>query len=216
MKKIFILMPALIAWTASLSAQHITREQADAIALDYFEYEMAQSPQAYHLLVKVDTSEESLVMTTSKDETVKVKYACWVYHLYRTYKPGDPVPQPSPVWQHRYLLVKKENGHVLEIITRNDYPGPDISAWEPAGMPTGLDNPKENTNRLLYPNPVDDQLTFSCNEENTRVEIYDLKGTCHFSGTLSGKDTCRLNVSFLSAGVYTVNFSGEVYKIIKK
>ena len=210
MKKIFILMPALIAWAASLSAQNITRKQADSIAIDYFQKEEVQ---LNHLFVHADMpEEESFVITTSMDETVKVKYACWAYLLRkRTYYPDGPVLVEQR--RHRYLLVKKDNGHILEIITNNDS-GPDLNTWKKVGITAGLDNPEVNS-RLLYPNPVGDLLTFSCNGENARVEIYDLKGTRHFSGTLPQGDNCRLNVSFLSAGVYMVNISGETYKIIK-
>ena len=78
---------------------------------------------------------------------------------------------------------------------------------------TGFTEQKYN-NKQLYPNPVDDWLTLPCTGESTRVEIYDLKGTRLFSGLLSEK--CELNVSFLNAGVYMVNVSGETYKLIKK
>ena len=82
-------------------------------------------------------------------------------------------------------------------------------------VPSGLDDLKEDTYKFLYPNPVDDWLTLPCKGENTRVEIYDLKGTRLFSGSLSGNDACQLNVSFLSAGIYMVNVDGKTYKIIK-
>jgi hypothetical protein len=58
-------------------------------------------------------------------------------------------------------------------------------------------------------------LTVPCNGD-ARVEIYDLKGTRLFSGLVSGKGACQLDVSFLNTGVYMVNVAGEVYKVIKK
>jgi len=92
----------------------------------------------------------------------------------------------------------------------------DESGYVPYGKyETNIVEPKAN-NKLLYPNPVGDWLTIPCNGENTRVEIYDLKGTRLLNKTLSGKDVCQLNVSFLSAGVYMVNVGGKMYKIIKK
>jgi hypothetical protein len=212
MKKFFILMTALIAWAASLSAQNITREQADAAALNHFRHEMTEWHQ---LDVRVDmTEEEGFVITTSRDETVMVKHPCWVYHLRNIQDPDGPVQVPS--LSHRYLLVKKDNGSISELTTNSDFDSPGLHAWQPVGNTSCSDNPEADNNRLLYPNPVGDQLTFSCNGENASVKIYDLKGTCLYSGTISGEDACRLSVSFLNAGIYMVNVSGEIYKMIKK
>ena len=207
MKKIFILIPILLAWTASLPAQ-ITREQADAIVLDYLKNEVTKP---YLLHVNVNTpNEEGFVVTTYMEETVKVKYACWVYCV-DEYVNLSTILLPT----YRYLFVKEDNGTLLEIIAHKDLgPLSDITAWKMVYASTGLVEQKGN-NKSLYPNPVDDWLNFPCNGESVRVEIYDLKGTRLFSGTLSGKGTCQLNVSFLSAGVYMVNVSGETYKIIK-
>ena len=86
----------------------------------------------------------------------------------------------------------------------------------PTALPelTGLTE-TDNSVKLLYPNPVGELLTIPCNGEFTDVEIYDLKGNCLFSGLLSDKDACQLNVSFLNAGIYMVNISGKTYKMIK-
>ena len=204
MKKTIILTSVLFAWAMSLSAQ-ITREQATAIVLDYLH---DKEIQPYSLCVSVDApNEEGIVLTTYGGETIKAKYACWVYYTEKLYMSG-PYPR-------RYLFVKEDNGNLLEVIV-NDLSRPgDPAAWEELKAPTGLTNPKENT-QSLYPNPVDDWLIIPCKGENVRVEILDLKGTRLFSGTLLDKDACRLNVSFLSAGIYVVNVSGEMYKMIKK
>jgi len=66
-----------------------------------------------------------------------------------------------------------------------------------------------------YPNPVNDLLSFPCNGEPIRVEIYDLKGTRLYTEMLSGEDTCQLDVSFLNTGLYLVRVDGETYKIAK-
>ena len=205
MKKMIFLMSVLLAWTASLSAQ-ITREQADAIVLEYVQ---SAATRPYYLYVNVNTpSEEGFVITTHREEIIKVKYACWVYFF-------DEYSDVNGPAQRRYWLVKEDNGTLLEIITNSHFgPGGDIFAWELVKTSTGLVEQKEN-NKSLYPNPVDDWLTLPCKGESVRVEIYDLKGTRLFFGTLSGKGSCQLNVSFLSAGIYMVNISGETYKIIK-
>ena len=200
MKKIIFSMLALLAWAASLSAQ-ITREQADAIVLDYLKNEGVQADILY--INDKEPAEEGITLTTSNEETIRAKYACWVYYL----SERDPA-------QSRYLFVKEDNGSLLEIIAGNDLGPGDLAAWQVVGITTGLTD-KEGSAKLLYPNPVNDWLTLPCNGEYTRVEIRDLKGTRLFSGWLSGQDACQLNVSFLSAGVYMVSVEGESFKIIK-
>ena len=200
MKKIIILMPMLLVWATSLSAQ-TTREQADAIVLDYLTNEVTQPCLLY---VNLSTpSGEGIILTTSNEETIKAKYACWLYYL-----------NESEAAQSRYLFVKEDNGSLLEIIASNDLGPSDLSLWKVVEMTTGITE-RESSAQLLYPNPVDDWLTLPCNGDYARVEIYDVKGTRLFSGLLSGEDACRLNVSFLSAGGYVVKVEGERFKIIK-
>ena len=204
-----MLTPVLIAWAVSLSAENITRKQADVIVLNYLQYEMTQP---YLLFVNTDTPDEKgFVITTYQEETARAKHACWAYFVYE-----KSTLQPTLIpTRFRYLLVKEDSGSLMEIITSNDavIGG---AAWQEVDIPTGLVDEKNSGIKQLYPNPVDDLLFIPCNNVETRVEIYDLKGARLFSGALSGEDTCQLNVSFLSAGVYMVNVSGEMYKIIKK
>ena len=200
--KIFLSMLVLFACAATLSA--ITREQADEIVINYAKSEMKPGVGLYSN--NNTPSTEGFTVTTSKGEIVKAKYACWVYWI------GPAAILEAPIQQH-YLFVKEDNGSLLEIIT-TDVVVPNLNLWTKVNVPKDIVEPKEN-NKFLYPNPVDDWLTIPCNGENTRVEIYDLKGTRLFSGTLSEKETCQLNVSFLNSGVYMVNVDGKTYKIIK-
>ena len=209
MKKMIIVVSVLFACATSLPAQ-ITREQADAIVLEHLKSEIAPF---FSVFVNVNTpSVDGFVITTSMEETVKAKYACWVYLA---------VPLPGmllggtavPPNLYRCLFVKEDNGSLLEINAMNNSVPDDLTDWEVVNA-FGLVVPKEN-NKSLYPNPVDDWLTIPCKGENTAVEIYDLKGSRLFSKELSDKDVCRLNVSFLSAGFYMVNVAGETYKMIK-
>jgi len=194
MKKIFIPMLALTVWATSLSA--ITREEADVIVQNYVQSEAAGK---LHANLNAPNG-EGIAITTSNGETFKAKYACWTYCL-----------DENESSLRRYLFVKEEGGSLLEVIASNDQSELDNS-W--VAIPTGLIDTKGNI-KSLYPNPVGDLLTLPCNGANARVEIYDLKGTRLFAGWLSGEEPCQLNVSFLSAGVYMVNVSGETYKIIK-
>ena len=199
MKKILIVMPVLLAWTVSLSAQ-ITREQANAILLNHLQ----GLTQPYDLYYNSNLPSEGapIAVTTSNGETFRVKYACWAYFL-------------NESAQRRYLFVKEDGGSLLEVIASNDQSELDNAWLAMDNIPAGLSGSKGNSLKQLYPNPVGDVLTLPCHGENTRVEIYDLKGARLFSGLLSGEDACQLNVSFLNAGVYTVTASGEMYKIIK-
>ena len=192
-------MSILTACTMSLSA--ITREEADDIVKNYAKSETAHS---YTLYANVNNpDEDGISVTTSNDESFKAKYACWAYCL-----------KENGLSQLRYLFVKEDNGSLLEVIANNDL-GPVESASWIAMEPTGLTE-KESGIKLLYPNPVGDLLTLPCNGEQAVVEIYDLKGMRLFTGIISGKDACRLDVSFLNAGVYMVKVSEETYKVIKK
>jgi len=207
MKKIFMLMPVLIAWTVSLSAQNITREQADAIVLDYLKSEEVREP--YLLYVNTNTpSNTDIVITTLRAETFKTKYASWAYFVNEWYDINGP-------YFRRYLFINELNGSVLEVKTSSDFGPSDFAAWKDVNISTGLAEQQENNNIFFYPNPVDNFLIFPCTEKNARVEIYDLKGTCLFSEMISGENLCQLNVSFLNTGVYMVNISGKTYKIIK-
>ena len=199
MKKIFISILVLIAWTVSLSAQ-VTREQANVIVWNYVQSEVT-NPSLYANLNA--PNDEGIIVTTSNEEAFKAKYACWAYCL-----------DENESSLRRYLFVKEEGGSLLEVIASNDQSVLDNS-WEAMDTPTGLTGSKGGI-KQHYPNPVDDLLALPCNGETTHVEIYDLKGTNLFSGLLAGKDNCQLNVSFLNTGVYMVNVSGETFKIIKK
>ncbi len=208
--KIILSMLMLFACAAIVSAQKITREQADKIAINYLKSEMGPE---FLLYVNDNTpNDEGFVVITSKEETIKAKYACWVYVGYQVY--AYPTMGPPPPLSLSYLFVKEDNGNLLKVVTSNDaIPGP--SSWTAVKIPQGIVETKEDNN-FLYPNPVDDWLTVPCNVENVRVEIYDLKGVRLFSEMLSGDNSCRLNVSFLDAGTYLVSVGGETYRIIKR
>jgi len=209
MKKMIISMLILFAWVVLLSAQ-ITREQADAIVLEYVQDEV-ELP--YFLSVNNNvSSDDGIVFTTHRGEIFKAKYACFVYFLDEYFDVNGPAPR-------RYLFVKKDTGSLLEVLTNHDY-GPDnLSAWTVLKTPTGLTDLKENNSKLLYPNPVNDLLSISCSGNNTQVEIYDLSGTQLFFVTLLGEETHLLDVSFLNSGIYMVRVSNKMgvgnYKIIK-
>ena len=211
MKKKIVLIPILFAWTISLLAQ-ITREQADAIVQEHIQKEVNRPCPIYLFVNNNAPSEENIVLTTHKEETFKVKYACWVYFLIE-------YPDVNGPAQRRYFFVKADSGNLLEVIASNDFgQGGGLTGWTDVTLFSGLAEPKEKSNQLPYPNPVDEWLTIPCTGDFSRIEIHDLRGSRLFSGSHSGKDACQLNVSFLKAGIYMVRVYGgtnAVYKIVK-
>ena len=148
--KILLSMLILFAWTASLSAQKITREKADEIVINYAKSELTLSPSQLIYLNPNTPSAEDFVITTSTGETVKAKYACWVYAVSRLFfEPCEGVvgvdcpqympPHPSIVG-YRYLFVKEDGGSLLEVITSSDY-GLDLSSWTEVKVPRGIAAP---------------------------------------------------------------------------
>ena len=201
MKKVFLFISVLFIWTISLTSQ-INREQADEIVLNYLQNEVTQP---YTLYINITTpSDKYFTLNTSNEELIKVKYACWIYFL-----------NESEFSRNRYLMVKKDNGSLIEIIANNDFGPKDFSLWRVIDINNNLIILSSSV-RLLYPNPVSDWLTLLYTGERVRFEIYDLKGTKLFSEILTGKNTCQLNVSFLKSGIYLVNIDGKTFKIFKK
>ena len=200
MRKILFLLLFLV-WAITLPAP-ITRKQADVIVLEFLENKEIQPGFLY---IHANTPrEETLVITTSNEEVIKVKCACWVYCL-----------NESDYSKCRYLFVKEIDGILLEIIANNDSGPDDFDSWEIVATIAGIPE-KEVTIKQPYPNPVNDLLTIPCNGESVRVEIYDLDGTRLFSGLVSGSGACQLDVSFLKAGIYIVSMDGQTSKIVKR
>ena len=195
----------LTAQTTLLTAQ-TTQEQADSIVLNYIQNE---APQPCLLYVNVNApSKEGISITTSNGETVRAKYACWVYYLNESSGSDDPA-------RRRYLFVQEESGNLLEIIAYNDLGPGDLTAWKVVNIPAGIADMGKNDIQPIYPNPVDEWLMLPGAGKGARVEIYDLTGRRLFSKTLTDKEAGRLNVSFLKAGTYLVKVSGKTYKMIK-
>lgn len=209
MKKIFILMPFLIASATSLCAQNLTRERADAIVLEYLKKENVREPFLLYVNTNTPSQTDNIAITTFKEETFKTKYASWAYFVNEWQDINGP-------YFRRYLFINGTNENILEVKTSNDFGPSDLTTWKEANISTGLVEPQANNNVFFYPNPVDNLLIFPCTEEAARVEIYDLKGNRLLSEMVSGENLCQLNVSFLSSGTYMVKVSGETYKIIKK
>ena len=207
MSKKIILILVLVVWATTLPAQ-ITRGEADVIVKEYLQGEGVESNLLY---VNINApNAEGVLIATSNEETFRAKYACWAYYL-----------NESELSQCRYLFVKEGNGNLLEVIASNDPGQSDLTQWKAVDDDSvGIVGTWHAASLRIYPNPVDDILTIPCPNKRSLVEIYDIKGCCLFSETVSGKENAhQLNVSFLNTGAYIISVYGEtkvIYKLIKK
>jgi len=209
MKKIIFLTLVLFTYATSLFAQ-ITREQADAIVLEYLQNEISL-PYVLYINMNVP-SETGIVISTYNDEDVKVKYACWVYYL-------NEFPNANGACQHRYLFVKEDNGNLLEIITTNDF-GPELTEWIVV-LPLSVIKLREN-NISIYPNPTTDELQITNYELRIDdIEIFDVFGRMQKLNQIPEieKSEIVINISHLNTGIYFVKIITETgvqtQKIIK-
>jgi hypothetical protein len=208
MKKITISMLVFLAWIISLTAQ-ITREQADAIVLQYIQNEVAP-PYLLYAYNQMPSANE-IVITTHSEEKIKIKYACWVYYL-------NENPENTEPCQHRYLFVKGDDGNLLELITSNDLGLEDLSEWTIV-LPIGVAERGDKHSVLIYPNPTTGKLKIMwTSEQVNKIEIFDIYGSkLHFSSRpLVHSSTTAIDISHLPAGLYFVKISTASGEIVKK
>ena len=129
-KKLFLLL-LLFVCTATLFAQKITREKADEIVINYLKNNLNGE---FFLHVNSDIpNKDGFSMTTVNGETIKVKYACWVYYARLAVRDCGRCISP----RQQYLFVKEDNGSLLEVFTNEDDPQ-DVSSWIYVKVPQGI------------------------------------------------------------------------------
>ena len=111
MKKLLLLIFLPLIYSFSLSAQ-ITQEQADEIVK-----ERMQSELKFFTLHAKEEVQTGFEIITSIGETLELNYPCWVY--YANY-PGET---------GKYLIVKTNNGNLLEVNPKNDKRPDDMLEW---------------------------------------------------------------------------------------
>ena len=113
MKKLFVLLIAPLAIFSALQAQ-TTQQQADAIALEHMDAET----RPYSLYAKEGLQPAGTTIATSNGEVIELDYESWVYYVLYTDNP-----------QGRYLIIKEDNGNLLEVNVKDDE-GPDgLGEW---------------------------------------------------------------------------------------
>jgi len=118
MKKILLLIIAPFAFFSVLSGQ-ITQEKADKIVLE----RMSTDTPPYTIFAKGELQTEGISIMTSTMGEIELDYACWVYYnRYNRWPDKNLVPS-------RYLIVKEDNGNLLEINAKNDVGPDDLTKW---------------------------------------------------------------------------------------
>lgn len=134
---------------------------------------------------------------------------------------GTPNSIPSSitagaVHTHDYTHVlpanqNEQNVHVVAMVIDNNS-GEILNAIkvELSGIPTAIENQKENNSFNVYPNPAKNTITID--GEYTNANIYDVFGKL----VLTTEAQKSINISALENGVYFVNINKDNNTIIKK
>jgi len=112
MKKIFplIFMPLISLF--SLSAQ-ITQTDADSIV----KKRMSNETLDFTIFAKEDV-QTGFEITTATGEVLELNYPCWIYYV-------NFIDETNG----KYLIVKENNGNLLEINTKNDEAPDSLEEW---------------------------------------------------------------------------------------
>jgi len=205
MKKSILLIAVPFMFFMTLTAQ-TTQEQANEIVLQYILNEITTPCLLY--VHNHEPSAENMVITTFKEEIIKVKYPCWVYYL-------NEHPNLTEPCQHRYLFVKEDNGNLLEIITASDLGITSLTEW--TQVPTlGINVFKENA-ITIYPNPTTGELKIENGElKIENVEIFDIYGRKLKSKIVNLKSKIVIDISHLHSGIYFVKITTEAGEVVRK
>jgi len=202
MKKLFTIM--FVAGVLTLHAQ-TTQEQAEAIVLTHIQSVVTQPYTLYFNTGSPNA--DGLEITTLNEETVQIQHLCYAYYL-------AEFPAESEPARCRYLFVKVDNANLLELVTDGGSPS-DMSQWTKIGL-----HETQAYTLLPYPNPVNDRITIPVTGAGALIEIYDMKGTLLVTEKTLGQEEFKLDISFLTAGIYMLKVNDETnsvnYKIIKK
>lgn len=78
---------------------------------------------------------------------------------------------------------------------------------------------QDEENFAVYPNPVDDKLFFTSDNDNvseTTISIFDVSGRLVKTVNTMGLTTHSMDVSDLNEGIYTVVVNDEKNQLVKK
>jgi len=114
MKKLFLLLVAPCVIFSTLSAQ-ITQKEADEIV----QQRLDDETKPYAVYAKKTVQAEGFTVITATGEVLVLEYPCWVYYV-------DYAGETNG----KYLIVKENNGNVLEVKTKKDAGPGDLTEWK--------------------------------------------------------------------------------------
>ena len=112
MKKPILLIFLPLMFFMALSAQ-VMQAEADSIVIE----RMCSEIKPYTIYAKEDI-QTSFELITSTGEALELGYSCWVYYVKFTDETNS-----------KYLIVKENNGNLLEINAKNDDGSGDLENW---------------------------------------------------------------------------------------
>ena len=98
----------------TLSAQ-VTKEEATEIVTE----RLSTETRPFTLFAKEDLQAEGYTIETSNTEILELDYPVWIYYVSYTSETKS-----------KYLIVKEENGNLLEINIKNSDDLGDLTSWE--------------------------------------------------------------------------------------
>jgi photosystem II stability/assembly factor-like uncharacterized protein len=84
----------------------------------------------------------------------------------------------------------------------------------PLDIPLGVENNIEKNEYFIYPNPATDYIVIQPSE-GSKIEIFDMLGVNVSSADGGIKGGGRLDISYLSAGIYYIKFGKQIEKFVK-
>lgn len=83
-------------------------------------------------------------------------------------------------------------------------------------FPTHINNQYENSNIKFFPNPANNEITITSEDENLiPFQIINLNSKIVLSGTLDGTSSKKVDISGLHKGVYFLKVQNSMIKMIK-
>ncbi len=122
MRNIFVLIIAAFAFLPTLSAS-ITQDKADDIVLE----RMDKETRPYVVYAKGEAQKTGMSLTTDAGEVIEWEYPCRVYYVYYFDLAGASAKN-DVIWG-RYLIIKEEDGNLLEVNVTKDGGPADLAGW---------------------------------------------------------------------------------------
>ena len=156
MKQILLFITVQLVALFSAFSMPITQEEADSIVLE----RLSQELPPYTLYAKEDV-QTKMTITTINGEMLELDYRCWVYYI-RNINTG------------RYLIVKEENGSLLQVNPKSNAEPDDLTEWRIVKMETcNVDNPLTD---LPWLKEYHERLIEAPDFSSIKIDLYKVIG----------------------------------------